>query len=313
MVTIKKYDFSQSREWDEQVRNSRNGTFLHERAYMDYHSDRFADCSLMAYCDGRLVAVLPANREGNLLCSHRGLTYGGWLMPAKRCDATMMMDIMDAAAQWMREAGIGQLIYKPVPHIYHRYPAEEDVYALWRHGAELVECSISTTIDLTAPLPMDRGNKSGLRMAQRAGLTVTESEDWEGYWNMLSKVLADRHAAAPVHTVDEIVRLHQSFPDNIVLYAVTHEGVMVAGVVMYYTPMVAHSQYIAASETGRELHALSMLFDTLFTEAKRRGCRYFDFGISTEEHGMVLNRGLVQQKSRLGGRGTLTQVYSLEL
>ena len=30
-------------EWDRVVRESRNGTFLHLRGYMDYHADRFAD------------------------------------------------------------------------------------------------------------------------------------------------------------------------------------------------------------------------------------------------------------------------------
>ena len=34
-------------EWDSFVRLSKNGTFLFERGFMDYHSDRFDDCSLM--------------------------------------------------------------------------------------------------------------------------------------------------------------------------------------------------------------------------------------------------------------------------
>lgn len=312
MITIERYEAALRGEWNELVRRSRNGTLLHEREYMDYHSDRFADCSLLARDDaGRLLAALPANRVGDTLWSHQGLSYGGWLMPSKRIDATVMLSVMEAALQWMRAQGITRLIYKPVPHIYHRYPAEEDLYALWRCGATVVETSISTTIDLLSPLPLDRGNKSGLRVAQRAAMALGESDDWPAYWQLLEAVLAERHDAKPVHTMDEMLLLHSRFPDSIVLHTATLHGELMAGVVMYYTPTVAHCQYIASSQAGRELHALTALFEHLKEDARSRSCRYLDFGISTESHGLVLNNGLLQQKARLGGRGTITQVLEV--
>lgn len=313
MITIQQYQPNLSNEWDELVRRSRNATFLHERAYMDYHSDRFIDCSLMAYDGTRLLAILPANREEAVLCSHRGLSYGGWLMPAKRVDAVVMLEVVQASVEWMKAHGIKEFVYKPVPHIYHRYPAEEDIYALWRVGARLTETSVSTTIDLVDPLPLDRGNKSGLRMAQRAGIMVGKSDQWEAYWQLLTDVLVERHEARPVHSIDEMHLLHSRFPDNIVLYTATAGDRLMAGVVVYYTETVAHSQYIAASAEGRDSHALTMLFEHLKGEVAARGCRYLDFGISTEEHGRVLNQGLVQQKSRLGGRATVTQVMTLDI
>ena len=311
MISIERYEPSLQAVWDDHVRTSRNGTFLHERAFMDYHSDRFDDCSLMAYVDGYLVAVLPANREGDTLCSHRGLSYGGWLMSAKRCDVTVMLEVVKAMKQWMHEHGLTKLVYKPVPHIYHCYPADEDLYALWRAGAVVTGCSISSTIDLTCPLPMDRGNKSGLRTAERAGVTVGEDIRWDSYWQVLTEVLAARHNTQPVHKLDEILLLHSRFPDNIRLYTARHNEHVVAGVVMFFTPAVAHAQYIASSVEGRDMHALSLLFAHLREVATSRCCRYFDFGISTEDGGHILSEGLLQQKSRLGGRGTLTQVLEL--
>lgn len=311
-MTIERYEPSMQAVWDDHVRTSRNATFLHERGFMDYHSDRFDDCSLMAYADGHLVAVLPANSEGDTLCSHRGLTYGGWLMSAKRCDATVMLEVVEAMQLWMRENGFSKLVYKPVPHIYHRYPADDDLYALWRAGAVVTSCSISSTIDLTYPLPVDRGNKSGIRTAERAGVTVGEDIRWADYWQVLTQVLASRHDTQPVHTLDEILLLHSRFPDNIRLYTARHNEHVVAGVVMFFTPMVAHAQYIASSAEGRELHALALLFQHLREVATSRCCRYLDFGISTEDGGRILNEGLLQQKSRLGGRGTLTQTIELD-
>lgn len=310
MIEITQYSSEMSHLWDNHVRNSRNGTFLHERGFMDYHSNRFADCSLLAVDQSRrLVAVLPANREGDVLCSHRGLSYGGWLMSSRHCDAAVMLEVMHATRQWMAEHRISTLIYKPVPHIYHRYPADDDVYALWRCGAQLTECSISSTIDLSCPLAPDRGNKSGMSRALRAGVSVGASSDWAAYWQVLATVLQERHGTSPVHTLDEIMLLHSRFPDNIKLYTATAHDRVVAGVVMFFTPTTAHAQYIASNDDGRELHALALLFSHLRQEAAARRCRYLDFGISTESHGTVLNTGLLQQKSRLGGRGTLTQVF----
>lgn len=313
MTEIIRYDASMAARWDEFARMSRNGTMLHQRGYMDYHSDRFKDCSLMALHEGKLCALLPACIEGDTLWSHRGLTYGGWLVPLKHFDATVMVEVMDAACQWMSGNGIKRLVYKPVPHIYHRYPCEEDLYALFRHQAKLIETNISTTIDLTCPLPLDRGNKSGANAARKAGINVEPSEDWEGYWRLLSSLLDERYGTRPVHTLDEMRLLHGRFPDGIRLYTATLDGEMLAGVVMYLSQPVAHCQYIGASPQGKDSKALTLLFDYLIGEAKASGYRYFDFGISNEDHGRYLNEGLVRQKSRLGGRGIVYNTFEINL
>ena len=313
MTEIIRYDASMTARWDEFARMSRNGTMLHQRGYMDYHSDRFKDCSLVALHEGRLCALLPACIEGDTLWSHRGLTYGGWLVPLKHFDATVMVEVMDAACQWMSDNSIKRLVYKPVPHIYHRYPCEEDLYALFRHQAKLIETNISTTIDLTCPLPLDRGNKSGANAARKAGIQVGPSEDWEGYWRLLSSLLDERYGTRPVHTLDEMRLLHGRFPDGIRLYAATLDGEMLAGVVMYLSQPVAHCQYIGASPQGKDSKALTLLFDYLIGEAKASGYRYFDFGISNEDHGRYLNEGLVRQKSRLGGRGIVYNTFEINL
>lgn len=313
MVSILKYDASMAARWDEFARLSRNATFLHYRGYMDYHSDRFTDCSLIAECDGKWCAILPACIDGDTLYSHRGLTYGSWLLPLKHFDASIMLEIMDATIEWMRENGIKRLVYKTVPHIYHRYPCEEDQYALFRHHATLVESNLSSTIDLINPLPFDRGNKSGANAARKAGITVGESDDWQGYWELLSALLDERYSTRPVHSLDEMKLLCGRFPDNIRLYTATLDGRILAGVVMYLSSPVAHSQYIAASPEGKQSKALTLLFDYLIGEYRRQGYRYFDFGISNENHGLYLNEGLARQKFRLGGRGIVYNTFEITL
>ncbi len=48
-------------EWDRFVSRSLQPSFLLLRGYMDYHSHRFADYSLIARRGGRILAMLPAD------------------------------------------------------------------------------------------------------------------------------------------------------------------------------------------------------------------------------------------------------------
>ena len=85
-------------EWDAFVRTSKNGTFLHERRFMDYHADRFSDCSLMIYEDNELVALFPANWDANefVLYSHQGLTYGGLLLTSETTQHLVLQIMQDS-------------------------------------------------------------------------------------------------------------------------------------------------------------------------------------------------------------------------
>lgn len=314
MITIEQYNDSMSGLWDDAVRASRNGTFLHLRGYMDYHRDRFVDSSIVAREDERIVALLPACREGDTLYSHRGLTYGGWLVPSRHFDVTTMLEVWNKATDLLRGIGIANIVYKAVPHIYHNYPCEEDLYVLFRAGAQLVESNISATIDLDEPLSFDRGNKRNVNLAIKNGVVVGESTRWADYWQVLDSLLMEKYDRHPVHTLEEIDLLRSRFPENIRLFTATQGDEILAGVVMYFCGNeVAHSQYIASTERGRELKALTLLFDHLIKEAAQAGFRYFDFGISTEDGGRYLNEGLVRQKCRLGGRGIVYNTYKLTI
>lgn len=310
MIEIARYDRTCAPAWDAAVEASRNGTFLHRRAYMDYHADRFTDFSLIAFGrSGHIVAVLPADVSGSTLRSHAGLTYGGWLM-SDRADMNTMMEVWAASRDFATAQGIDTLIYKPVPHIFHRYPAEEDLYALFRDGAATESVQVSSAIDLSLPLPFDQNARRGTAKAHKAGLTVAESTDYASFWHILGEVLAERHSTAPVHSLAEIELLAGRFPENIKLYGVFDGDRMIAGTVLYITPEVAHAQYIASDHDGRSSGALALLFGTLIEKFAGR-VRYFDFGTSNEDGGRVLNAGLVRQKCGFGARAVAFYTYKV--
>lgn len=314
MISIARYNESLKSQWDEVVRQSRNGTFLHLRDYMDYHHDRFVDHSLVARKGNDIIALLPACIDSDTLYSHRGLTFGGWIVPMRHFDVTTMLDVWQQSTMYMKEQRITRLVYKAVPHIYHRYPTEEDLYAIFRANGTLIESNISSVIDLDEPLLFDRGNKRNVNLATRNNVSVGESQDWEKYWSILQRLLMNKYGRKPVHSLDEIKLLQSRFPENIKLYTATLHDELLAGVVMYYSgDQVAHCQYISSTPRGRELKSLALLFDYLIKLAANIGFKYFDFGISNEDGGRYLNEGLVVQKCRMGGRGIVYNTYSINL
>lgn len=306
------YTPSHRSEWDSFVKQSKNGTFLIERGYMDYHAQRFTDCSLLFYKKGKLIAILPANykKEEQTVYSHGGLTYGGLLL-SEKITTVESMQVMACAKEWMRiTLGAQRWIYKPIPHIYHRAPAEEDLYALFRQEAVLTARAVSAVIDYSHPIAMQELRKRGIKKACNKGISYKESNDLRAFWKILEETLTERHGRKPVHSVEEMEQLKEAFPDKIHLFVAYSEDEAVAGTVIYETDQVAHAQYIAASGEGRRVQALDGLFAHLIIEVYA-GKRYFDFGISTEQGGRYLNEGLAFQKEGFGARAVMYDTYEM--
>ena len=311
--SIRRYEPEDAMLWDRLVAESRQGTMLHMRGYMDYHADRFRDCSLVALRKGKPTCLLPANiRADGTLCSHGGLTYGGWLTPLSHFDGSDMLTLFEIWKEWCRENGIRQIIYKAVPHIYHKIPAEEDLYALFRFGATLETVNLSTVIDMRNNPGFNTLQKRHFKKASMHNPWINETSNASEFMPILQECLQIRHDASPVHTEAELQMLKDRFPLGIRLFLAGTGIEPEAAVCIYHTNSVAHCQYIATSESGRENGTLTYLMHHLIHKVFS-GNRYVDFGTSNEDGGRILNSGLLHQKTGLGGRGIAYQIFRLNL
>lgn len=313
-------------EWDAFVLQARQRSFLLSRGFMDYHADRFPDASLLVRdAAGRPVALLPACRSRALpgaVESHAGLTYGGLLSgPGLTTVATAAA--LDACLARYRAAGFTALVYRPMPHIYHLQPAEEDLYWLFRRGATLQARLVSAAVDLRSPLRPAQLRRRGAGKARRQGLAVRRGgvDDIDAFHAILTEVLCRRHGARPVHTADELRLLMTRFPGEIALYLVdvppaTGAGrpAPVAGCLLFLTGRVVHVQYIAALDRGCDLGALDLLFIRLLEDFAPDAARrpYFDFGTSNGQAGRVLNEGLIFQKEGFGARAVCYDTWRVD-
>lgn len=312
MFEIRRYTPDRADEWNKFVAGSKNGTFLFDRQYMDYHADRFADHSLMFYREGVLYALLPANESDTTLYSHQGLTYGGLVMDFKLTAADTLQLFADLNS-YLHCVGISRVVYKAIPWIYHQLPSEEDLYALTQVcGARLSVRELSTTIMLQRNIRWSRIRRRGVKRAEEAGVVVEVSRDFDAFWPVLEDNLQTNHQVRPVHSVDEMKLLHSHFPNHIVLYTATLNGEVIGGVVMYLTPQVAHAQYSSATSEGKRLGVLDAIYDRIMHQ-DMKDYPYFDFGKSTEDAGRILNEQLVFQKEGFGGRAVCYDTYEWTL
>ena len=311
MIEIRRYNSTNADLWDAFVDTSKNGTFLLMRNYMDYHTDRFIDHSLMFYNNEKLVALLPASKHDAELRSHGGLTYGG-LVIATNATIQLVLEIFEALKEYLKENQFKTLLYKRVPSIYYQYLSDEDLYALYRVGATLTRRHISSSIYMPDKLKFTERRRRGVKQAIKNGIVVRQSNDFESYMSILSDILRKYHNAKPVHTAAELELLASRFPDNIKLYAAYRDENMLAGVVIYETGKVAHTQYIANSDEGRQCGALDAVMDYLINTQYAEK-EYFDFGTSMDENGVDFNDGLITQKQEFGGRGIVYDIYELDV
>ena len=279
---------------------------------MEYHADRFVDNSLMFFDErDRLLGLMPASLHGDTVISHGGLTYGGMVTNEDMKTATML-HIFTALLGHLTEAGQAKLVYKPIPHIFHSIPAEEDLYALFVNHARLYRRDASSAIYLPERMKLAKGKREGIKKALRNNLSVRESSDFRTFFAIGQKVMRERHNLEPVHTSAEMALLWGHFPHNIRLHASFAGDHMLAGALTYIYGQSVHVQYMYNSDEGLEVGALDIVLEQLINQVYA-ALRYFSFGVSTEDNGRYLNQGLIHQKEMFGARSIVHDFYELDL
>jgi hypothetical protein len=308
-IDVVRYQPDDKADWDNFLAGARSNYFIFRRDYMDYHADRFHDCSLLFKRSGRLLAIMPANIAGDTLHSHQGLTYGG-IISDMGMGSALMLDAFRALIGFMKKEGLRRLVYKPIPYVFHSQPAQEDLYALTLNGAVLSRRDLSSALFIEGGVKYTKGKKSNIARARRCGIEIRKSTDYATFIGMLAAVLESRHGVTPAHSVAEMELLSSRFPEHIHLFGAFAGDTMLAGSVIYDNRPIIHTQYMASTPEGKTAGALDLLINVLLTETYA-DYRFLSFGISTINQGQTVNFGLVESKEAFGARGMVHDWYEM--
>lgn len=316
-MLVRPYTDADADGWDQFCEQSLQATLLHTRRFLSYHGERFTDQSLIITNEeGKWLGLFPAALQpgdARAVASHPGSTYGG-IVHQGQLRGELMLAALTAICRHYRDAGLQWLRYKVVPSFYHKQPAQDDIYALFRLDARRYRCDLSSTIDLARRTPPGERRRRSLKKAQKGGIEVSpEKTLLPALWQILEDNLARKHGARPVHDLAEITLLAERFPQQILLACALQAGAAVAGVVLFVSDTCYHTQYIAASEAGYQTCALDAVFEAIIFDARAAGKRWLDFGICNEQNGQILNEGLYRFKTEFGGGGTVHEFYEISL
>ena len=297
-IEVTKYTDAFRLEWEGLVEESINGTFLHKRAFLEYHGDRFQDFSLMAWQDRRLLGVFAAERNAKSVYSHRGLSYGGWIF-AKGLEPKAIKDIVQAGMGYFKKEGVEKLYIRSIPGFYFSGQEAEVISAYLPFNPVREQKIFQTAVN---PFVWnDRGKRWGARQAEGAGLEISQDIEFlDTFWKaVLLPNLKQRHNTAPAHSLEEIKMLIDRFSGKIHLFTVIHGHEVLAGSVVFEMPKVVHCQYIASNPKGRKLRALDLLMRHLMIGVFPDK-QIFSFGVSHEPRTGERNEGLYAWKKSLG-------------
>lgn len=309
--TVRHYSPADFDIWNAFISSAKNATFLFHRDFMEYHSDRFKDFSLMVFEEGILISVLPANRVEDAVFSHQGLTYGGLVFDAK-IKLGEVISITKSILEFLEDNKISTFQLKLIPSIYNHFFADEIEYALFLADAKIIRKDCLSVIDLKKPYQITKTRKESIRRGEKNNLVIREEFEFDLFWNeILIPNLDKRHNAKPVHTVEEITKLQQRFPDNIRHFNVYFNDKIVAGTTIFITDNVVHPQYISGNDQRSELGSLDFLYNYLITDVFQDK-NYFDFGISHEQNGKKINEGLLFWKESFGAKTVIQSFYEVK-
>ena len=312
MIRIEKYGIEKFEQWDEFVENSVNGTIFHTRRFINYHpDDKFEDHSLMFFEKDKLLALFPAviieKNVNKVLKSHPGTSYGG-LVFKKNLPLDKTFGIINKLENYAFKNDAKQIEFRNSPKIYYSYPVDQYDFALVRKNYLREDEELSTYYylpDLTGREDMDiltdfsSNTRRNIKRAFKNNLIFTEirsKKEISCFWDLL-KTNLKKHNTEPVHSKEEINWLVDELKNEVNIYGVYKDTKLAAGLmVLRINKLAAHIFYSVIDYDLQETRALNLCVFSLMKKLATDGFKYLNYGISTEDGGKYINKGLFKFK-----------------
>ena len=125
-------------------------------------------------------------------------------------------------------------------------------------------------------------NRNMIRKAEKEGVTIVESDDYETFRKLYDGTMADLHAEDfyffPPSYYEEY---KQTFKDNSLLCLAMLDGKVIAGSMFMFSDDYAHYHLSARDREYSRYAANNLILWYGIQKAKERGCKWFHFGGGT--------------------------------
>ena len=303
MIVIK-YDDSYIKRWDNFIEHdSINGTIYHTRNFLSYHpKERFEDTSILIFDNSELnnlICVLPCCKKGGKYFSHSGATYGGPVFSNKNFNIDKVKSIINLIFEYYDnkfECRIANNIYfeKENFHIYYLLSQKLNIKMELSWYVDNFKCNILGNVK-------NKYNRRYLKKIDENKICFKKfcsEKDYINFYKILSHNLKNNHNSKPTHTLQEFLNIKKILSDNQNLYIIEKNNIIFCGVyVLKVTKKCWYTFYISRNiEIKNSGIYLIYLMHKISQLAKKENVQYLDYGISTENNGVLFNLGLSKFK-----------------
>ena len=320
MLTITKYNDMLFDEWEKFISDSNNGTIFQKQAFLKYHINRkFVDGSLVIKNKGTIVAAVPAAIKENILYSHPGSSYGGIVL-SHNLDFKMIHDILKVIDEYCIGQKYKALFLINSPSIYQKKSDQSLDYLLQWNGFKQTELYISHAVDMSKTsdilsLLTKRKRRYINNNQELNSLTFEEETYLDEFYNILI-ASKKKYNTTPTHSLDELIKLKDMFPQQIKLLVTKNENKIIGGSLIFFTnDNVALVFYNTILEEYRESQIAMLQLYKCMEIAKKYNLHWIDFGVShtpEEENPLAPKFSLIHFKEQFNAKGVLRIAYQKE-
>lgn len=262
MFDIVRYSAGRMREWNAFVFAARNATFLIDRNYMDYHSGRFADHSLMFYKGGALYAVMPANESGGVLYSHQALPTADWLWAAALPQPTPLRCFRNSTPILLT-AAYTRLCIRPYRGFTTACRRKRMCMPFFAYAARSSQPATYRRPYRRHMAEVERDRRYGVNKALRSGVEVAGATTLPLSGLCLRAIWAANTVCARYTRWPRCSCCTRDFLTTYACMWRGKTGACLAATVLYLTPQVVHAQYISACTEGKQLRVIDAIYDVI--------------------------------------------------
>ncbi|PWJ61373.1 acetyltransferase (GNAT) family protein [Fibrobacter sp. UWR4] len=303
--------------------DSVNGTFLQSRRFLNYHPEgRFDEAGFALQKSGIIAAYFPGVKiVGNVnekpaFISHAGSTFGGPIMGKPFYNGAKIQEVLSEADAYLSQ-NFSEVRLKVTPALFSEESPDLLEYILEHLGYQRhTELSCSTPIKKGEdPLERcDAKHRHQFAASENYKLTYRDlesEEDFATFYKFL-EISKAKHQTKPVHSLAELLDLKKRIKKSIRFKSLWLDNRYICGMMQFLFPKtgVVHDQYISADESFDLFHHTTAMHVYAMREAAEEGYTNFSWGISTEEHGDILNENLYRFKEAFGAKPCVNVTFT---
>ena len=272
VIRIRELTPDRTREWDDFVLGSPQGTFFHRAGWKKVIERDFGHRTHFLYAEsgGRIRGVLPMGHIksrlfGNTLISSPFCVYGGIVAEDKQTYA----ELESAACELASRLEVDCLEFRNREACHPDWPVK-DLYVTFRK-----EIDPDPEKNMLA---IPRKQRAMVRKGIKAGLESSFDDSVDRLYAAFSESVRD--LGTPVFPLKYFELLREVFGEDCDVLTVCHKGTLVSSVMNFYFRDEVLPYYGGGTGLSRQLKGNDFMYWELMRRSCERGLRIFDYGRS---------------------------------